>query len=61
MVKEIALLKGNLCDYKMFHRRLIHFGIVVQRKITKCAPIGDGAILWRNLPRVFSADSLILA
>ena len=29
----------------MFHRLLIHFGIGVKRKITKCAPIGDGVIL----------------
>ena len=29
----------------MCHRRLVHFGIGVKRKITKCAPIGDGVIL----------------
>ena len=26
MVKETTLLRGSLCIYKMFHRRLIHFG-----------------------------------
>ena len=46
MVKElITFLKGNLGIYNMFHRRLIYFGIAVYRKITKCAPIGDGVIL----------------
>ena len=44
MVKEITLLKGTL----MFHRRLIHFGIGVSRKISKCAPIGDGVVDFFN-------------
>ena len=38
----------------MFHRHLIHFGIGVYGKITKCAAIGDGVINCVEFCRVLS-------